>query len=482
MKYLPCLLPLLLLFAIATAHAEEPVQDISVAPLPRTGGEAGQKSSSMFTPLPESGDQSVLLPDVGYEQETDTRVQQYPLNRIIAIVNEDVILSSELDDAIDSIVEQLRTNDTPVPDRPVLAKQVLERLIVETLQLEIAKRNGITVDDSMINEEIKLLAEQNGITLTEFRDVLVRDGYDYGKFREGLGKQLLIQQVRRQMVASRIKVTDQEIDNLQATLKASGQSDVEYQLSHILVSIPEASSPEAIQAAEQRAANILGRLRNGADFSEIAIAESDGQTALEGGDIGWRKLGQIPGLFLESVEVMQVGDVSDLIRSSGGFHIIKLTGKRGDERHIVQQTKARHILLKPDTVNLDEDIRIRIEKLETRLRGGENFATLARSNSQDSLSAAKGGDLGWFNQGDMVPEFEAAMDKLEIGEISTPVKSPFGWHIIQVQERRSHDSTEEYERSRVRNLIRSRKYDEELFLWLRRLRDESYVEYRLDES
>jgi len=482
MKYLSCLLRLLLLFMLATAHAEEQVQDISVAPLPRTGGEAGQKSSSMFTPLPESGDQSAILPEVGYEQETDTRVQQYSLNRIVAIVNDDVILSSELDTAIDGIVEQLRANDTPVPDKSVLAKQVLERLIVETLQLEIAERNGISIDDSMINEEIRLLAEENGITLTEFRDVLIRDGYDYGKFREKLGKQLLVQQVRRQMVASRIKVTDQEIDNLQATLKASGQSDIEYQLSHILIAIPEAASPEEIQAAEQRAGNILGRLRNGADFSEIAIAESDGQTALEGGDIGWRKLGQIPGLFLESVEVMQLDDVSDLIRSSGGFHIIKLTGKRGDERHIVQQTKVRHILLKPDTVNLEDDIRIRIEKLEARIRGGEDFATLARSNSQDSLSAAKGGDLGWVNQGDTVPEFEEAMNRLEVGETSGPVKSQFGWHIIQVQERRSHDSTEEYERSKVRNLIRSRKYDEELFLWLRRLRDESYVEYRLDES
>jgi len=482
MKYLSCLLRLLLPFALATAHAEDQVTDISVAPLPRTGDQAGQKSPSMFKPLPESGDQSAILPEVGYGPETDIRVQQYLLNRIVAIVNDDVILSSELNAAIDRIVEQLRANDKPVPDRPVLAKQVLERLIVETLQLEIAERNGISVDDSMINEEIRMLTEQSGISMTEFRDVLVRDGYDYGEFREGLGKQLLIQQVRRQMVASRIKVTDQEIDNLQATLKASGQSDVEYQLSHILISIPEASSPEEIQAAEQRANNILERLGSGADFSEIAIAESDGQTALEGGDIGWRKLGQIPGLFLESVEVMQVDDVSDLIRSSGGFHIIKLTGKRGDERHIVQQTKARHILLKPDTVNLEEDVRIRIEKLEARLRGGEDFAALARSNSQDTLSAAKGGDLGWFNQGDMVPEFEEAMNKLEIGEISSPVKSQFGWHIIQVQERRSHDSTEEYERSKVRNLIRSRKYDEELFLWLRRLRDESYVEYRLDES
>jgi peptidyl-prolyl cis-trans isomerase SurA len=302
------------------------------------------------------------------------------------------------------------------------------------------------------------------------------------KFREDLRKQLLIQQVRLQMVTSRIKVNEQEVDNLLATMKASGQGDVEYHLSHILVAIPEASGPEAIQQAEQRANGILERLRSGANFTDVAIAESDGQTALEGGDIGWRALGQIPSLFVDTVKNMQVGDVSDIIRSSGGYHIIKLVEKRGDERHIVQQTKVRHILLKPDEVNTDAEVRTRIEQLEIRLRGGEDFATLALTNSQDTLSAANKGELGWVNQGDTVPEFEDAMNRLAPGEISAPVKSQFGWHIIQVLERRDHDSTEEYERSKVRNLIRSRKYTEELFLWLRRLRDESYVEYRTEPS
>lgn len=413
---------------------------------------------------------------------SDTGSQQYSLNRIIAIVNDDVILSSELEDSITEIIKQLREKDTPVPDRPVLIKQVLERLVVDELQLQIARNNGLSIDDSMLNREVQDLARESGITLTEFREVLERDGYSYTRFREDLRKQLLIQQVRQQMVASRINVNDQEIDNLLATLKASGEGDIEYNFGHILVAIPEASSPEEIQAAEQRAGNILERLKNGADFSEIAIAESDGQTALEGGNIGWRKIGQIPSLFIDPIKGMQVGDLSGIIRSSGGFHIIKMLDKRGDERHIVQQTRARHILLKPDTVTSDEDIRIRIEQLEIRLRSGEDFATLALSNSQDTLSAAKGGNLGWVNAGDTVPEFEEAMNKLAPGEISGPVRSQFGWHLIQVQERRAHDSTEEYERSKVRGMIRSRKYTEELFLWLRRLRDESYVEYRIDVS
>jgi len=416
-------------------------------------------------------------------EQPDSNIKpHYALNRIVAIVNDDVIVSSELEDAIVDVVKQLQEKGTTVPARPVLVKQVLERLVVDALQLQIARNNGISIDDSMLNSEVLALAKENGVTLTEFREVLERDGYSYMKFREDLRRQLLIQQVRRQMVSSRINVNEQEVDNLLATMKASGQGDVEYQLSHILVAVPEASGPEAIQQAEQRANNILERLRNGANFTDVAIAESDGQTALEGGDLGWRSLGQIPSLFVDTVKTMQVGDVSDLMRSSGGYHIIKLVAKRGDERHIVQQTKVRHILLKPDEVNTDEEVRIRIEQLEMRLRGGEDFATLARANSQDTLSAANSGDLGWVNEGDTVPEFEEAMNRLEPGEISGPVKSQFGWHLIQVQERRAHDSTEEYERNKIRNLIRSRKYTEELFLWLRRLRDESYVEYRTEAS
>jgi peptidyl-prolyl cis-trans isomerase SurA len=452
MKYLAVLSGLFLLCTPPITHAED-------APPPHT----------------EAIDTATVLA----EDESPTRLQ-YPLNSIVAVVNEDIILSSELESASRDIVKQLNEKGTPIPNKAVLDKEVLEKLVMESLQLQIAETNGITIDDSLLNNEIKGLAEKNGVSLTEFRDILERDGYSYAQFRDDMRKQLTIMQVRRQMVASRIKVNDQEIDNLLATLKSSGKGSVEYHLGHILIAIPEAASPAEVQAAETRANNTLRRLRSGANFAEIAIVESDSQTALEGGDLGWRSLGQLPSMFLDTVRTMQVGDISDLIRSSGSFHIIKLLDKRGDERHFVEQTKARHILLKPDEVNTDEEMRMRIEQLEIRLRGGEDFATLALANSQDTLSAAKGGDLGWMNQGDTVPEFEDAMNKLAPGEISKPVKSEFGWHLIQVQERRTHDSTEEYERSKVRNLIRARKYEEELALWLRRLRDESYVEYRID--
>jgi len=435
-----------------------------------------------------SGTPPVAVPETATESSspavaTDTGTsRRQPLNRIVAIVNEDIIMSSQLEEAISDVVRQLQEKGTPVPEQSVLVKQVLERLVMETLQLDLAKSNGITVDDGTLNEEAQQLAAQSGMTLTEFREVLESQGFSYASFREKLRKELVIQQLRRQMVGSRITVNDQEIDNMLATLKASGQGDIEYHLAHILVAIPEGADEEKAAAAEQHARDILTRLRNGASFTDIAIAESDSQSALEGGDIGWRSLGQMPSLFLEPVKTMQVGDVSDLIRSPGGYHIIKLLEKRGDERHIVAQTNARHILLKTDEVNSDEAVRQRIENLRIRIENGEDFAALARAHSQDPLSAARGGDLGWLSQGDTVPEFEDMMNRLEPGEISKPFKTQFGWHLLQVMERRNHDSTEEYERSRVRQLIRSRKYDEELFLWLRRLRDESYVDYRIDDN
>lgn len=414
--------------------------------------------------------------------DTPAAPQQAVLNRIVAIVNDSIIVSSELDDAMKNVIAQLRSKGTQLPGRRALEKQVLERLVVEKLQLQLAETNGMSIDDSTLNSEMQNLARGNNITVAEFREVIERDGLSYEAFREDLRRQLLIQELRRQMVGSRIRVTDQEVDNLRAMLQASGTGNVEYHLAHILVAIPEAASPEQIQAAERRARDILARLRANADFAETAIAESNAQTALEGGDIGWRSLGQMPELFVEPLKAMKTGDISDLIRSSGGFHIIKLVEKRGDERHIMRQTHARHILLKEDDLHSDADNQVRIRQLEMRLRAGEDFATLARSNSQDTLSAARGGDLGWLSPGDTLPDFENAMDKLAPGEISEPVATRYGWHLIQVLEHREHDDTEEFERNRVKNLLRSRKYDEELLLWLRRLRDEAYVEFRVEES
>ena len=402
------------------------------------------------------------------------------INQIVAVVNDDIIVQSELDEAITDIAAQLQEKQTELPTRAVLQKQVLEKLIIERLQLQLGERSGIKVDDSTLNKRMRELASDNGVTLTQFREILENDGYDYARFRENLRQQLLINQLRKQMISGRTKVSDQEVDNLLANLDAAQQSDVQYHLAHILIAVPEGASPEQIQAAQARAEQMVVRLRSGADFTQTAIAESDGTTALEGGDIGWRNMGQMPTLFVEPLKDMLTGDISSPIRSPGGFHIIKLVEQRGSDRRMTSQTNVRHILLKTDAIYTDKDVRIRIDQLELRIRGGDDFASLARANSQDTLSAAKGGGLGWVSPGDLVPEFEEVMDSLAPGQVSSPFETQFGWHILEGLGRREYDSTEEYKRSRARQLIRARKTDEQTFLWLRRLRDESYVEYRLD--
>ena len=422
-----------------------------------------------------------VLPLIGSAQTGDSDPSEPRLlNRIVAVVNDDIIVHSELDKEMVSISAELQKKDTQLPPQAILEKQVLERLIVERLQLQLAENSGIRIDDTTLNSKLQELAKANGVTLTQFRSVLEREGYDYARFREDLRQEMVINQLRRQMVGNRVKVSDQEIENLLATLESSDQGNVQYHLAHILIAVPEAASPDQIKTAQQRAERVLASLAAGADFSRTAIAESGSQTALDGGDIGWRSLGQIPTLFVEPLKPLRPGELSELIRSPSGFHIIKLIDQRGGERYVVNQTRVRHILLKPDALHSDEETRIRLQQLEQRLRGGEDFAALAKSNSQDTLSAAKGGDLGWVNPGDLVPAFEETMDTLQPGQLSQPFKTQFGWHILEVQERREHDSTDEYKRSKARQLIRSRKSDEELLLWLRRLRDESYVEYRLD--
>ncbi len=416
-------------------------------------------------------------------ENPDQRPKTERLNRIVAAVNDDVVLASELEKREAMVISQLREQHAQIPDRKALRKQVLDRLILENLQLQMADRNGIRVDDETLNNSLRKMAKQNNMSLSEFREVLEKDGFDYISFREQFRNQITINRIRQQMVGNRIEVSEQEVDNLLATASSFSKRNLEYHLAHILVSIPEAASPEQVQKAKDRAQDILARLRNGADFSKTATAESDGQQALEGGDLGWRKSGQLPSIFTDIVTGMKTGDISDLIRSPSGFHIIKLLETRGgDERHLIRQTHARHILLRADALTSEQEVKTRIARLRKRIEQGEDFAVLARANSQDPGSGSKGGDLGWVTPGQMVPEFEQAMDQLAPGEVSEPVKSRFGWHLIQVLERREQDDTEEHRRNVARESIRQRKTEEELQIWLRRLRDESYVEYHLDDS
>lgn len=405
-----------------------------------------------------------------------------PLNGIVAVVNDDVILESELENREAMVMDQLRQQQAQLPPQSILRKQVLDRLILENLQLQMAERSGVRIDDETLNANLRTLARQSNMTLTEFREVLERDGFDYVAFREQFRNQITMNRIQQEMVDNRIQVTEQEVDNLLATAAAFNDQNREYRLAHILVSVPEAASPEEVLAARARTENILSRLRDGADFEQIAIAESDGQQALSGGDLGWRKTGQLPTFFSDVVGELQSGQVSDPIRSPSGFHIIKIMDVRGDERHLIKQTRVRHILLRADALVSEKDVQLRMQQLRERIEQGEDFATLARSHSQDPGSASKGGDLGWVTPGQMVPEFEKAMDELAAGEISRPIESRFGWHLIQTLERREHDDTNDYRRNRARESIRQRKIDEELEVWLRRLRDESYIEYMSEAS
>jgi len=314
------------------------------------------------------------------------------------------------------------------------------------------------------------------------RDVLENDGYDFAEFRAQVRSQIRISQVRQRNVGDRVIVSNRDVDSFLAMQAKQGPADNEYHLSHILLALPDGASPEQIAKTRARAGELLQRLRDGANFAEMAVAESDGQRALEGGDMGWKKASQLPTIFSRVVPAMNVGDVSEVIRSPSGFHIVRLAEVRGEDKHIVMQTLSRHILIRTNEVISDEEAQTRLEQLKLRIEGGEDFGDLARSHSDDRASAINGGELGWLSPGDLIPKFEKVADNLALDEVSKPFKTQFGWHIVQVVERREYDNTEEVMRSKAREQIRERKAEEEGQAWLRQLRDSAYVEYRLDES
>ena len=404
------------------------------------------------------------------------------LDKIIAVVNDDVITRTELDNRLRTIKEQLKSQSAPLPPDPVLEKQVLDRMILASLQLQLADHDGIQVDDETLNRTIDRIADDNKLSLPEFRAVLEKEGYDFAAFREDIRREILISRVQQREVNDHILVTEQEIDSYLAQQKARGDTGVEYHLAHILVAVPDAASSERIQAARKRAEDILAKLRAGADFQETAIAMSDGQQALQGGDLGWRKLGELPTLFVDPALHMQPGEVSDLIRSPSGFHIIKLLDRRDGDRHIITQTHARHILIRTDALVSDADAQAKLRDIRAQIEKGADFAALAKRDSADGANAANGGDLGWVTPGEMVPAFEEQMDKLRTGEISEPFKTPFGWHIVQVLARRRHDNTDTFLRGQARDTLRQRKIEDETQTWLSRLRDDAYIDNRLADK
>ncbi len=404
-----------------------------------------------------------------------------PLDRIVAVAEDDVILASELERQVDAIASQFQANGAPLPPRPILRRQVLERMILQRLQLQLAERNGIEVDDETLRQALLELARRNHMDLEGFRRAIEEQGMDYARFVENLRQELMLNRLRNSQVDAKIQVSEREVTHF---LETEAQSDPEqareYRLGHILIATPEAASPQTVQKAQRKAERIAAELRQGLDFRQTAIAVSDGAQALEGGDLGWRKLDRIPTLFVDIVPKMKKGEVRGPIHSPSGFHIIKLLDVRGGDKHIVLETHVRHILIKTNEVIDDAEAKRRLNILKRRIESGEDFAALAQAFSDDPASAVKGGDLGWITADAVVPAFAQAMNHLEPGEISDPVQTPFGWHIIQVLERKSRDDTPEYRRKRAREILTRRKIEEETELWLRRLRNEAYVEILLD--
>jgi peptidyl-prolyl cis-trans isomerase SurA len=404
------------------------------------------------------------------------------VDRIVAVVNKEVITYSELDEAVAGAERQLRRQNTPAPARPVLERQMLERLILDKAQLQMAREIGIRVDELQLDRAVQRVAQNNNMALADFRRALERDGVPFDAWREDLRAQIILNRLREREVSDRIQVSDSEIELFLEEMKTN-PGRTEYSLAHVLVRIPEQAGPEAIGAARARAEKAQAEARAGADFGRIAASYSDAPDALNGGALGWRTQDRLPALFAGALRSMKSGEVSEVLRSPAGFHVLKLLERRdavgGDAP--VTQTRVRHILIRTNEVVSESEARRRLQDIRERVVNGQvQFADMARVHSDDA-SSGRGGELDWVYPGDTVPDFERAMQELKVGEISQPVRTPFGYHLIQVLERRAADVSPERRRLQARQALRERKSDEAFQEWLRQVRDRAYVELRLEE-
>lgn len=404
------------------------------------------------------------------------------LDRIVAVVDQTVITEQELESRIATVTAQLKKQGTELPEESILRKQILERLISDTLQIQYAAQIGLKVDDNQLDKTIERIAEQNQLTLTEFSEALAKDGISMRKFRADIRNEITIARLREREVDGRVNVSESEIDNYLTSQASRNENQDEFEISHILIRTPEEGATEDIQKAKAKVDKAVNELKSGTSFAKVSASFSDAPNALEGGNLGWKSGAQMPALFLDALKNMHNGEISPVLRSPNGFHILKLTNKRGGNSSLViQQTHARHILIKLSEVMSDNEAKQKMDVIKERLDNNEKFEALARQYSEDS-TASNGGDLGWVNPGDTVPQFEKAMNDLKDSQISQPVRSQFGWHIIQVIERRSQDMSKESARLKARQEIRSRKADEAYQDWIRELRDRAYVELRLEDK
>ena len=403
------------------------------------------------------------------------------LDRIVAVVNDEVITRIDLNGRVGIAIKQLRQQGTPLPPREVLERQLLDRMVTDRVQLHFAKETGLRVDDTELDRAIGRIAQENKLTLQGMRQALEKDGVPFPRFREDIRDEIVMARLREREVDARIVVSEGEIDNFLSLQQGQEGGSDDYNLSHILVVVPENASPEQIQARRNRAEQAHAQLKGGADFRQVAAAFSEAPDALQGGVMGWRQSSRLPTLFTDALKPMRTGELSPILRSPNGFHILRLNDKRGGGPPVmVQQTRARHILIKTSELVSENEARSRLRNLKERLENNADFAGLARAHSEDA-SATKGGDLGWLSPGDTVPEFERAMDALKPGQISDPILTPFGWHLIQVLERRNEDMSKERQRLMARQALRARKSDEAYQEWVRQLRDRAFIELRLEE-
>jgi peptidyl-prolyl cis-trans isomerase SurA len=400
------------------------------------------------------------------------------LDKVVAVVDEDVVLESEVQRRLATIYNQIKQSGTQPPPQDILVQQVLERLISERLQLNMGYNAGIRITDTELNDAMARIATGNQLTMEQYIEQIHASGSTLANVRDEIRDEMILMRVQQGQVMRRIRISNQELDNFLNSEEGRFMTSPDVNVGHILLPVPSGKSSDEVNAILQRAQSLLSEAQNGTDFRQLAIANSADQTALQGGDLGWRKMAQLPGVFIEAVEKLDIGQISDPIRSDAGYHLIKLYERRGGGEQLIEQHFARHILIKPNEIRDEATAVSQLKELRERIKEGEDFALLAKEFSEDPGSALNGGELGWSTPGMFVPEFEQTMGSIELNEVSAPFLSQFGWHILQVTERRKQDFSENITRNRAQNLLRQRKYEEELQVWLQEIRDEAFVEVK----
>lgn len=401
------------------------------------------------------------------------------LDKIIAIVDDDVVLQSELNRRMSSIIKQIKQSNTTAPPEDLLKKQVLDRLISERIQLSIGYNAGVRISDDELNQAIGRVAASNNLSIDQYIDRLTMEGTSLSIIREEIRHELIIMRVQQASIMRRIRVSDQELNNFLNSEEGQLVSSPDVNIGQILLAVSSNASKASIDRVSNQAMDLYQQIQDGKDFKELALSYSMDQSALQGGDLGWRNMAQLPKIFSQEIDLLTLGTVSEPIRSGAGFHLIKLYDRRGGDAKLIEQNLVRHILLEPNALRNKLETKKFLQQIKNQVLAGEDFEQLAKAHSEDKSSALDGGNLGWSTPGMFVPEFEATMNNIAIGEISEPFESQFGWHILQVTDRRQQDFSEEILRNRAQNLIRQRKYDEELQVWLQEIKDEAFIEIKI---